>query len=48
MDRLLTGRPAAMSGPVVISGLACHFDPETRNLVNGETATRYTGGQMPD
>ena len=30
-----------MSGPVVITGLACHFDPETRNLATGGKATRY-------
>ena len=34
-----------MTAPVVISGLACHFAPETRNLATGGTATRYTGGK---
>ena len=34
-----------MSGPVAITGLACHFAPETRNLPQGGTVTRYTGGQ---
>lgn len=34
-----------MSGPVVISGLACHFAPETRVQSNGEPATRYIGGK---
>ena len=34
-----------MSGPVAISGLACHFAPEARNLAQGETATRYARGK---
>ena len=34
-----------MSGPVVITGLACHFAPETRNLAQGGTATRYAFGK---
>ena len=34
-----------MSGPVAITGLACHFAPETRNLAQGGTAPRYAGGK---
>lgn len=34
-----------MSGPVAITGLACHFAPETRDQANGEPATRYIGGK---
>ena len=32
-----------MSGPVAITGLACHFAPETRNLATGGTPPRRFG-----